>query len=330
MSLLRVEHLKKYYPAPSPLFGPKRFVRALDDVSFELDAGETLGLVGESGCGKSTLARQLIRLEEPTSGKIYLDGTDLGSLHGRELRRMRGSFQMIFQDPYASLNPRMSVYSALEEALKLHAKLNEQERADRIAELLKQVGLKPEHARRYPHQFSGGQRQRIGIARALAVQPRFIVADEPVSALDVSVQAQIVNLLQDIQKDTGVAFLFIAHDLAVVEHISHRIMVMYLGRLAETGPAHELCTHPAHPYTRALLSSVPTTRPEKKTERIILTGDVPSPLKPPSGCRFHPRCPYCRDICRQEDPALRSIDGDPKHLCACHFPAETVRKAGKD
>ena len=330
MSLLRVEHLKKYYPAPSPLFGPKRVVRALDDVSFELDAGETLGLVGESGCGKSTLARQLIRLEEPTSGKIYLDGTDLGSLRGRELRRMRGSFQMIFQDPYASLNPRMSVYSALEEALKLHTKLNERERADRIAELLKQVGLKPEHARRYPHQFSGGQRQRIGIARALAVQPRFIVADEPVSALDVSVQAQIVNLLQDIQKDTGVAFLFIAHDLAVVEHISHRIMVMYLGRLAETGPAHELCTHPAHPYTRALLSSVPTTRPEKKTERIILTGDVPSPLKPPSGCRFHPRCPYCREICRKEDPALRSVGGDPKHLCACHFPAETGRKAGKD
>ena len=244
MSLLRVEHLKKYYPAPSPLFGPKRYVRALDDVSFELDAGETLGLVGESGCGKSTLARQLIRLEDPSSGKIFLDGIDLGSLHGRELRKMRGSFQMIFQDPYASLNPRMSVFNALEEALKLHTGLDEQGRADRIAELLKQVGLKPEHARRYPHQFSGGQRQRIGIARALAVQPRFIVADEPVSALDVSVQAQIVNLLQDIQKATGVAFLFIAHDLAVVEHISHRIMVMYLGRLAETGPSHELCTNP--------------------------------------------------------------------------------------
>ena len=330
MSLLRVEHLKKYYPAPSPLFGPKRYVRALDDVSFDLEAGETLGLVGESGCGKSTLARQLIRLEEPSSGKIYLDGTDLGTLHGRELRKMRGKFQMIFQDPYASLNPRMSVYSALEEALKLHTGLNEQGRADRIAELLKQVGLKPEHARRYPHQFSGGQRQRIGIARALAVEPRFIVADEPVSALDVSVQAQIVNLLQDIQKSTGVAFLFIAHDLAVVEHISHRIMVMYLGRLAETGPAHELCTNPAHPYTRALLSSVPTTRPEKKGERIILSGDVPSPLDPPSGCRFHPRCPYCREICKKEDPALRSVGGDPKHLCACHFPAETGRKAGKD
>ena len=330
MSLLRVEHLKKYYPAPSPLFGPRRFVRALDDVSFELNAGETLGLVGESGCGKSTLARQLIRLEEPTSGKIYLDGIDLGSLRGRELRKMRGKFQMIFQDPYASLNPRMSIYSALEEALKLHTDLDEQGRAERIAELLKQVGLKPEHARRYPHQFSGGQRQRIGIARALAVQPRFIVADEPVSALDVSVQAQIVNLLQDIQQDTGVAFLFIAHDLAVVEHISHRIMVMYLGCLAETGPARELCSHPAHPYTRALLSSVPTTRPEKKADRIILTGDVPSPLNPPSGCRFHPRCPFRREICEREIPVLQKVGDDPGHLCACHFPKETSRKAGKD
>lgn len=323
MPLLRVEHLKKYYSAPSPLFGPKRFVRALDDVSFELDEGETLGLVGESGCGKSTLARQLIRLEEPTDGKIYLEGTDLGSLHGSALRAMRGKFQMIFQDPYASLNPRMSVYSALEEALKLHTSLDEKARAGRIAELLKQVGLKPEHARRYPHQFSGGQRQRIGIARALAVNPRFIVADEPVSALDVSVQSQIVNLLQDIQKETGVAFLFIAHDLAVVEHISHRIMVMYLGRLTETGPASELCSHPAHPYTRALLSSVPTTRPEKKHGRIILEGDVPSPLNPPQGCRFHPRCPFRQAVCEKEQPCLRPVGNDEKHLCACHFPAET-------
>lgn len=320
MPLLRVEHLKKYYPAPSPLFGPKRFVRALDDVSFELNEGETLGLVGESGCGKSTLARQLIRLENPTDGHIYLDDVDLGSLHGGKLRKMRGSFQMIFQDPYASLNPRMSVYSALEEALKLHTELDDSGRAERIAELLRQVGLKPEHARRYPHQFSGGQRQRIGIARALAVNPRFIVADEPVSALDVSVQSQIVNLLQDIQKETKVAFLFIAHDLAVVEHISHRIMVMYLGRIAETGPAHELCAHPAHPYTRALLSSVPTTRPEKRPERIVLTGDVPSPLNPPSGCRFHPRCPRCQPVCRQEEPQLRPVGGCTGHCCACHFP----------
>ncbi|MBO4632231.1 MAG: dipeptide ABC transporter ATP-binding protein [Lentisphaeria bacterium] len=329
MSLLRVEHLKKYYRAPSPLFGPKRLVRALDDVSFELDEGETLGLVGESGCGKSTLARQLIRLEDPTAGKIFLDGVELGALHGGRLRKIRGNFQMIFQDPYASLNPRMSVYSTLEEALKLHTELDENGRADRIAELLRQVGLKPEHARRYPHQFSGGQRQRIGIARALAVRPRFIVADEPVSALDVSVQSQIVNLLQDIQKETGVAFLFIAHDLAVVEHISHRIMVMYLGRLTETGPAHELCAHPAHPYTRALLSSVPTTRPEKMHERIILTGDVPSPLNPPTGCRFHPRCPCRQAICEKEEPCLQSIDSAGKHLCACHFPMKSGEKTEK-
>ena len=329
MSLLRVEHLKKYYRAPSPLLGPKRFVRALDDVSFELNEGETLGLVGESGCGKSTLARQLIRLENPTAGKICLDGTDLAALKGSALRRMRGSFQMIFQDPYASLNPRMSVYNALEEALKLHTGLDAAGRADRIAELLRQVGLNPEHARRFPHQFSGGQRQRIGIARALAVKPRFIVADEPVSALDVSVQSQIVNLLQDIQKETGVAFLFIAHDLAVVEHISHRIMVMYLGRLTETGPAHELCANPAHPYTRALLSSVPTTRPEKKSERMILSGDVPSPLNPPQGCRFHPRCPFRKAVCEKEEPVLRPVGGNTCHLCACHFPAGPGEKPEK-
>ncbi len=330
MSLLRVEHLKKYYSAPSPLLGPRRFVRALDDVSFELNEGETLGLVGESGCGKSTLARQLIRLETPTDGKIYLDGTDMGTLTGRKLREMRGNFQMIFQDPYASLNPRMSVYSMLEEALKLHSTLNAGERAERITELLRQVGLNPAHARRYPHQFSGGQRQRIGIARALAVRPKFIVADEPVSALDVSVQSQIVNLLKDIQAETGVAFLFIAHDLAVVEHISHRIMVMYLGRITETGPARELCAHPAHPYTRALLSSVPAIRPKTKRERIILTGDVPSPLNPPSGCRFHPRCPCRQTICEQVEPELRCVGNNEKHLCACHFPLLSVEKTEKD
>ncbi len=330
MPLLRVEHLKKYYGAPSPLLGPRRFVRALDDVSFELDEGETLGLVGESGCGKSTLARQLIRLETPTAGKIYLDGTDLGTLTGRKLREMRGNFQMIFQDPYASLNPRMSVYTTLEEALKLHSALNAGERAERITELLRQVGLNPAHARRYPHQFSGGQRQRIGIARALAVRPKFIVADEPVSALDVSVQSQIVNLLKDIQAETGVAFLFIAHDLAVVEHISHRIMVMYLGRVTETGPARELCARPAHPYTLALLSSVPTIRPETKKRRIIMTGDVPSPLAPPSGCRFHPRCPFRQAICEQVEPELRSVGGNEKHLCACHFPVLSAEKTEKD
>ena len=231
---------------------------------------------------------------------------------------------MIFQDPYGSLNPRMSVYTAIEEALKLHTKLNASERADRIGELLALVGLKPEYARRYPHQFSGGQRQRIGIARALAVNPRFIVADEPVSALDVSVQSQIVNLLQDIQKQTRVAFLFIAHDLAVVEHISHRIMVMYLGKLAETGPARELCSRPAHPYTKALLSSVPSLDPRHKTGRIVLKGDVPSPLDPPKGCRFHPRCPMRGARCETEEPVLRQVPGaSPGHCSACHF-AERV------
>lgn len=320
MALLRVEHLKKYYPVSSGFWGKKKFVRALDDISFELQEGETLGLVGESGCGKSTLARQLIRLEEPTEGKIFLAERDLTSLRGESLRKQRHAFQMIFQDPYSSLNPRMSIFSALEEPLKLHTALNREERAARVGQLLELVGLRKEHAYRYPHQFSGGQRQRIGIARALAVNPRFIVADEPVSALDVSVQAQVVNLLQDIQKATGVAYLFIAHDLAVVEHISHRIMVMYLGKCVECGPSRQLCSSPAHPYTKALLSSVPVLHASRRRERMILSGDVPSPLFPPSGCRFHPRCPFCREICRQVEPPLQSVPGREGHVCACHFP----------
>ena len=317
MALLRVEHLKKYYPVSSGFWGKKKFVRALDDVSFELQEGETLGLVGESGCGKSTLARQLIRLEEPTEGKIFLAERDLTSLRGESLRKQRHAFQMIFQDPYSSLNPRMSIFSALEEPLKLHTTLDRAARAARVGQLLELVGLRKEHAYRYPHQFSGGQRQRIGIARALAVNPRFIVADEPVSALDVSVQAQIVNLLQEIQQKTGVAFLFIAHDLAVVEHISNRIMVMYLGKIVESGPAADLCADPKHPYTKALLSAVPSINPGKRSERIVLTGDVPSPLDPPSGCRFHTRCPFATDRCRTEEPAMREIG--PGRTCACHL-----------
>ena len=317
MSLLEVCDLKKYYPAGGGFFAPKRFVKALDGVSFSLEKGETLGLVGESGCGKSTLARALMRLEEPTAGAITLDGVDLLALKGEKLRKSRGNYQMIFQDPYASLNPRMSIYAVLEEALKLHSDLDKAGREERITELMKMVGLNPAHARRHPHQFSGGQRQRIGIARALAVNPRFIVADEPVSALDVSVQAQIVNLLQEIQQKTGVAFLFIAHDLAVVEHISSRIMVMYLGKIVESGPATELCADPKHPYTKALLSAVPGIHPEKKSERIVLTGDVPSPLDPPSGCRFHTRCPFATDRCRTEEPAMREIGHG--RTCACHL-----------
>ena len=323
MTLLRVEHLKKYYPVSSGFFGKKKFVRALDDVSFELHSGETLGLVGESGCGKSTLARQLIRLEEPTDGRIFLEECDLTALRGEKLRKKRHAFQMIFQDPYGSLNPRMNIFSALEEALKLHTDLKRDGREKRVAELLELVGLKKEHAFRYPHQFSGGQRQRIGIARALAVNPRFIVADEPVSALDVSVQAQVVNLLQDIQKNTGVAYLFIAHDLAVVEHISHRIMVMYLGKCVECGPSRSLCSIPAHPYTLSLLSAVPAVRPGLRKERIVLSGDVPSPLDPPAGCRFHPRCPYCQEICRRVEPLLQDVPGrEGNHRCACHFPLQ--------
>ena len=322
MALLEVRDLRKLYEAGSSWFGPKRYVKAVDGVSFDLKAGETLGLVGESGCGKSTLGRTVVRLEDPTSGSIKLEGQELSTLHGEALRKMRGRFQMIFQDPYGSLNPRMSVYAAIDEALAIHSGLDQAARSARIAELLEMVGLMPEHAKRHPHQFSGGQRQRIGIARALAVKPKFIVADEPVSALDVSVQAQIVNLLQDLQAKTGVSFLFIAHDLAVVEHISRRIMVMYLGKIVESGPSGELCGNPGHPYTKALLSSAPSLVPGRKLDRIVLEGDVPSPVDPPKGCRFHPRCPMKRDLCEREEPELKERLAYPGHLSACHFAEE--------
>lgn len=317
MALLEVKDLKKYYPAGGGFFTPQKFVRAVDGISFTLEKGETLGLVGESGCGKSTLARALLRLEEPQSGSIILDGIDLCTLTGEKLRKKRGEFQMIFQDPYASLNPRRSIYATLEEPLLLHTKLDEVGRKERIGELLDMVGLHKEHANRYPHQFSGGQRQRIGIARALAVNPKFIVADEPVSALDVSVQAQIVNLLQEIQEKTGTAFLFIAHDLAVVEHISKRIMVMYLGKVMEMGNAEELCARPLHPYTEGLLASVPVLDPAKRGRKRSLTGDVPSPLSPPAGCRFHPRCPYAEKICMEKEPEMKEVGKG--HFCCCHF-----------
>lgn len=323
MALLEVENLKVWYPVREGWLSPKRFVRAVDGVSFHLDAGETLGLVGESGCGKSTLGRTLVRLEDPQEGTFRIGDVEIGRLNGAELRRARRNFQMIFQDPYGSLNPRMTIFSALNEVLQLHTTLNREERVRRVAELLKLVGLDEEIMHRYPHQFSGGQRQRIGIARALAVNPKLIIADEPVSALDVSVQAQIINLLMDIQKNTGIAFLFIAHDLAVVEHISRRILVMYLGKIVESGKSREICSNPAHPYTKALLSAVPVIDRETGRKRIVLPGDVPSPLTPPAGCAFHPRCPLAKDICRKSTPLLEPAGVD-SHLSACFFSGEVA------
>ena len=317
MALLEVEDLKVYYPVRGGWFRPKRYLRAVDGVSFSLEAGETLGLVGESGCGKSTLGRALVRLENPAAGRVMLDGRDMAALKGRELRRARKNFQMIFQDPYGSLNPRLTIFQALDEVLALHFRLNRAERLERAAALLERVGLTAEALNRYPHQFSGGQRQRIGIARALAAEPRFIVADEPVSALDVSVQASIINLLDDIRRETRTSFLFIAHDLAVVEHISSRILVMYLGHVVEEAPARELVGSPRHPYTQALLSTVPTLDANGR-KRIVLPGDVPSPLSPPSGCPFHPRCPRSQPKCAAEAPPLVSPDGSARR-CACFF-----------
>ena len=318
MPLLEVKDLFVRYKVNSPWFSKSRFLHAVNGVSFTLDRGETIGLVGESGCGKSTLGKALVRLEDASSGEILLDGQDLRRAKGKKLRQLRKQFQMIFQDPYGSLNPRMSIFGTLDEIISLHFDLPETLRREKATGLLEQVGLTPEALDRYPHQFSGGQRQRIGIARALAADPDFIVADEPVSALDVSVQASIVNLLQDIQQQRNTAILFIAHDLAVVEHISARIMVMYLGKIVEIAPAKELVASPRHPYTAALLSAVPS--PVKKADhRLRLNGDVPSPLDPPPGCPFHTRCPWAKERCRLEMPQLHT-DPENNRSCACHFP----------
>ncbi len=317
MSFIEVKNLYKEFPMKTGLFAKKSgSVKAVHDVSFHINKGETLGLVGESGCGKSTLGRCMIRLLEPSSGQVYVDGADIMNFHGDELRKLRRRFQIIFQDPYASLNPRMTIGSTLAEPLeihRLHTSVGGQKK--RIGELLELVGLRPEAANRYPHEFSGGQRQRIGIARALAVEPEFIVCDEPVSALDVSIQAQVINLLMDLQKQLNLTYLFIAHDLKVVEHISNRVSVMYLGKFVETAGADELYLNPKHPYTKALLSAIPIPDPNRKGERIILRGDVPSPINPPSGCYFHPRCPIKQEHCKLKFPEATKFS--ERHFANC-------------
>src|SRR6185503_14369959 len=318
--LLQVRDLVKHFPVSGGLRGAQLSVRAVDGVSFTLHRGETLGLVGESGCGKTTTGRCVLLLERPTSGHVLFEGVELTTLPEDKLRSMRRRMQVIFQDPYSSLNPRMTVGQILAEPMQVHGLIKDKSaRAARVAELLGQVGLLPQHARRYPHQMSGGQRQRVGIARALAMEPSLIVCDEPVSALDVSIQAQIVNLLEDLQKRLGLTYLFIAHDLSVVRHISDRVVVMYLGKIAEVADRRALYEEPLHPYTRALLSAVPIPDPklEAQRERTVLRGEVPSALTPPSGCVFHPRCPIAVVRCSAEIPALREIR--PAHWAACHL-----------
>ncbi len=318
-NLIEVKNLKKYFGKVKGIIKRKvEYVKAVDDVTFHIKKGETFGLVGESGCGKSTTGRTIIRLYEPTAGQIIYDGTDISTLSSRELLKYRKKMQMIFQDPYASLNTRMTVADIIGESLDIHKLASGKERQEKINNLLQSVGLSKDHASRYPHEFSGGQRQRIGIARALAVDPEFIICDEPISALDVSIQAQVVNMLEDFQEERGLTYLFIAHDLSMVKHISNRVGVMYLGSLVEVAEKNELYSKPTHPYTQALLSAIPVPDPDiaEESKRVILTGDVPSPINPPSGCKFRTRCQYVKPICSEEVPELKDIGGG--HYVACH------------
>jgi len=317
-NLIEVRNLVKYYPVYGGVF--KRVVaqvKAVDDVSFTIRKGETLGLVGESGCGKTTVGHTMLGLVSPTRGSVIYNDVDVFGLDRKGFKEMRRNLQIVFQDPYASLDPRLPIGESIAEGLKIHDIGDNQERFEMVLKALRNVGLEDYHAMRYPHEFSGGQRQRIGIARALVMNPKFIVLDEPVSALDVSIQAQVLNILKDLQKEFGLTYLFVAHNLAVVEHISDRVAVMYLGKMVEQSKSVELFKYPLHPYTRALMSAIPIPNPRIKRERVILQGDVPSPLNPPSGCRFHPRCPFAKPRCSVEEPQLREIK--PDHLVSCHF-----------
>ncbi|NUQ64631.1 MAG: dipeptide ABC transporter ATP-binding protein [Pirellulales bacterium] len=314
--LLNVVHLKKYFPVRKGLLSRVvAHVQAVDDISFQIRQGETLGLVGESGCGKTTAGRTIVRLLEPTGGRVEFDGKDVAAAQGAELRRLRRDMQIVFQDPFSSLNPRMTIKSIVEEGLMVHGLGSRNERLDKVRETLEQVGLDPSYINRYPHEFSGGQRQRVSVARALALGPKFMVLDEPISALDVSIQSQIINLLVDLREKFGLTYLFISHDLSVVEYISDRVAVMYLGEIVEMARSESLYANPLHPYTQVLLSSIPTMDPARRRRRIVLQGDVPSPIHPPSGCRFHPRCPWAKEVCRQQAPKLLEIDG---HQFRCH------------